>query len=120
LHSSGPFASSGDAGLQDDADGGPSEFPCPSQPLLSQKTCGQPTDCVVVDVFVACCTANAVGLNERSLAQFLDASAGCSTLDPCDCTGIRVVAEDGRVSVNPKQTDVVVICADGECVTTVR
>ncbi len=46
--------------------------------------------------------------------------AACATLDPCDCAGNVVIADDGRRSTALNQSDVTVSCLAGLCQSSVQ
>jgi hypothetical protein len=88
--------------------------------LTFDDSCTTDADCVVVTVYVGCCRSDALGCNVSGVASLVDAGAACGNLDPCDCAGNVVIADDGKVSKAPHQTDVTVSCVAGVCLTRVK
>jgi hypothetical protein len=79
------------------------------------KSCAATADCVVVTLGLGCCRSAALGCNAHDAARLADAGAFCQELDPCDCSGDAVTADDGRTSTAPHQSDVAVACTGGTC-----
>jgi hypothetical protein len=121
--------SGSDAGAALDATSNPEAAPLrpPRDPvecsggtsIAYDKSCTTSADCVVVTVYVGCCRSDALGCNRGDAARLADAGATCVQLDPCDCAGNAVTADDGHPSVAPGQTDVSVACTGGSCVSSV-
>ena len=116
-------AAPADAGVTPTADAGDPRNPlrCPSVPPIPYDNgCASGADCVTAFVYVGCCATDALGVNARDLARFVDAAAECARLDPCDCAGNRTVADDGHTSRDPMNRDVIVECIRGACTTRIR
>jgi hypothetical protein len=110
----------GDAPSDVAVDAGASRDPllCPGgRSFAYDKQCQSDGQCAIAIVYTACCVSDALGINANDLNRFLDASASCGELDPCDCAGNRVVADDGKVSTAPAHHDVDVTCDRGFCQT---
>jgi hypothetical protein len=87
--------------------------------LTFNKGCATNADCVLVTLDVGCCHSDAVGCKASDAARLIDAGAACTRLDPCDCSGNVITADDGRTSTAPNQSDVVVTCTSGICLSSV-